>query len=392
MNLQQMTRRRNLLPLQFPLRETPHATIETNRTCNIRCRHCYNLDKELVKSLDTVKREIDATLAKRNVQSLTLLGGEPTLHPDLAAIVATVKSRGRKCQLLTNGVVFLKETGDRLLDQIIAAGVDKIVLHVDSGQRHVHGDLERARRILFGKMEARKVTFSLALTIDPDSAGEIPSLVKRYARYRYFDGILSLVARDGLRRDGPRPTLENEYVRLRQELRLEPVSYVPSNLGEDRVRWLIYFYMINAATGKAYGLSSELCGLFGWIYRKIRRRRFFLLRTNPAWSRWLAPLLGLADVSLRPWQAGALFSLGRSSAAFRAIRFQSIIIQNPAEYDERLGRYEICYHCPDATLRNGRLTPVCIADLVSPANGDGGGIHQDLAREVHGHLGENAFT
>lgn len=30
-------------PLKYPPRDVPHATIETNRTCNLNCRSCYTL-------------------------------------------------------------------------------------------------------------------------------------------------------------------------------------------------------------------------------------------------------------------------------------------------------------------------------------------------------------
>jgi MoaA/NifB/PqqE/SkfB family radical SAM enzyme len=45
--------------LKYSARDVPHVTIETNRTCNIRCRSCYNLDRDGVKPLAAVKEEID---------------------------------------------------------------------------------------------------------------------------------------------------------------------------------------------------------------------------------------------------------------------------------------------------------------------------------------------
>ena len=29
----------------------------------------------------------------------------------------------------------------------------------------------------------------------------------------------------------------------------------------------------------------------------------------------------------------------------------------------------MCYHCPDATIRNGKLTPLCLADYINPMEG-----------------------
>nr|NIQ17597.1 radical SAM protein [Candidatus Aenigmarchaeota archaeon] len=180
----------NLKPLKLSVRETPHLTLETNLTCNIRCRGCYNLYKTYVKPLSQVKSEIDLALQKRNLETITLLGGEPTLHPDLVEIIRYTKSKKVICEMLTNGVVFLEDKNDHLLDEIIRAGLDRIVLHVDVGQSHIHQDIDGVRHRLFRKFEQRRIFFSLSITIYHDNKNEIPSLMKRFARYRYFDGIL----------------------------------------------------------------------------------------------------------------------------------------------------------------------------------------------------------
>jgi len=151
--------------LKYSPREVPHGTIEPNRTCNIRCRHCYNLDRDFVKGLDLVKQEIDLLARKRNLQVISLLGGEPTLHPNLYEIVAHIKSKTIACQILTNGIVYLNAGGGQLLDRLIASGIDKIIVHIDRGQDHIHGDIEKVRDKIFSILEAKKVLFSLSLTL-----------------------------------------------------------------------------------------------------------------------------------------------------------------------------------------------------------------------------------
>ena len=81
-------------PLKYPLKETPHLTIEPNRTCNMECRSCYTLNKHYVKPLDKVKKEIDLAVAKRKLETISLLGGEPTLHPHLSEIIRYIKLKG----------------------------------------------------------------------------------------------------------------------------------------------------------------------------------------------------------------------------------------------------------------------------------------------------------
>ena len=222
----------NLKPLKLSMRETPHLTIETNLTCNIRCRGCYNLYKTYVKPLDQIKSEVDLALKKRNLETITILGGEPTLHPDLVEVIRYIKSKNVICEILTNGVVFLKDREDRLLDRIIQAGLDRIVLHVDVGQSHIHEDIDEVRHTLFKKLEKRKIFFSLSITIYNDNKGKIPSLMKEYSRYRYFDGILSILEMDtpnNFFKDyvpGKSPQLLDEYKRISEELRVEPADIV----------------------------------------------------------------------------------------------------------------------------------------------------------------------
>jgi hypothetical protein len=50
------------------------------------------------------------------------------------------------------------------------------------------------------------------------------------------------------------------------------------------------------------------------------------------------------------------------------LRAQFITIQAPPVIDFAAKRASVCHGCPDATVRNGRLVPVCIADLVAPLN------------------------
>lgn len=390
MDVSQILANKGLRALKLPLRQVPHVTIETNRTCNVHCQSCYNLNKSYVKSFETIKVEVDLALQKRNIQIFSLMGGEPTLHPQLPEIVAYIKSKKRLCQVLTNGIVFLQESGDGLLNRLIAAGIDRILLHVDSGQKDIHRDIEQVRRALFQKMEEKSVPFLLSLTIYEDSVGTIPQAILRYSEYRYFAGILALVERNGILSGTRRPRLEDEYVHISRELMLEPVTYIPSNLRDRKVCWLLYFYLINSTTKKTFGLSTELCMLFGWFYKLIHGRHFFVFKRGTAAEPWLSGMAGLAETAVHPKRTGEFLKLISRPLGFRALRLHHVAVQNLAEFNKGNNRYEFCYHCPDATIRNGKLIPVCIADQVSPLNSDRENIVVDknLLREVYEHLEE----
>ncbi len=376
--------------LKYSLRDSPHATIEPNRTCNIRCRCCYNLDRNGVKPLGLVKKEIDIAAAKRNLQVITLLGGEPTLHPDLERIIAEIKSRGLMCHILTNGIRLLDDRDGRYLDALVRAGVDKIFVHIDAGQSHVHGDIEAARRALFAKLEARRVPFALSMTIGNGDQQALPALIRRYSRYRYFDGVLAVLARDPLPPRSQDAQLLDEYISLADELGIEPSNYIPSNVSDHEICWLIYSYFVNPASGRAFSLSPLFDRIYRTGYKIVTGRQAFAIPPRPRLYEMASAVICLADTFLHPrkWASFRRFMSGASP--FHAGRFHFIAIQTPPEFDEDIHRLRFCYNCPDATIRNGMLTPVCIADHINPLNHIQGrrAIQADWYRPVYEELGE----
>lgn len=377
-------------PLKYPLRDTPHATIETNRTCNMQCRLCYTLDRRSMKTRAEIEGEIELALEKRNLQTITLLGGEPTLHPQLPEVVAFVKSRKLKCQILTNGLIFLQDDQDRLLDRLLASGVDRILLHVDSGQSHIYGNLEDVRRRLFQKLERKKVHFGLSLTIYEDERGSMSGLIKKYTPYKYFDGILSVLARDPGAPDRQIVSLTGEYRSLERGLRVGPSAYIPSSSQDGRIFWLIYLYFINALNGKTLALSPVTHRVVTTFYRILRGRHLFSIILKPSRQRLALLCLSTLEFFLHPGKIGDIAGFVWSSCLRDAIRFQFIAIQTPPGFDPEENGYLICYHCPDATIRNGMLTPVCIADFINPLDGHSpdGELSRDLYRLAYTHLGE----
>lgn len=100
--------------------------------CNLACRHCY-INKEQhgthMLSLATIKKWLDLFLDRSEpgkVESsarsnLILLGGEPTMHPDLAKIIGYAKSKGFAVTVDSNGYLFhdlLDRTNPEVLDYL----------------------------------------------------------------------------------------------------------------------------------------------------------------------------------------------------------------------------------------------------------------------------------
>jgi organic radical activating enzyme len=363
---------REINPMMIPAEDVPHIAIEPTMRCNIQCRICYNLSRNYEKSLDEICAEIDLARAKRNLDTISLLGGEPTLHPDIVQIIRYIRSCGLHCQLLTNGITLLEDTQNLLLDQLVYAGVDRILLHMDSGQSHVHHNIEENIYTLFTKFEKRKIAFSLVITIYDDNLDRIPLVLRKYAKFKYFDGILGTLERDArlvmnrIYTSLTRSNLLKVYNRIHQHMRIEPTTYLPTSLDNKNISWLFYFYYINAESGKTFMISPTLNKWFRKIYRLLSGHHVFGMTVNQTFKSLMFLITALLELLIHPYRIGDLLRLLKDSSMLKFIRFHYIVIQDGPRYNVEKDCLEICYHCPDATIRNGIITPVCLADRINP--------------------------
>jgi AdoMet-dependent heme synthase len=91
-----------------------NATVELTQRCNIRCRHCYNFDRDTPRafcndgSTELSTPEIlgaISALAEAGCLFLSVTGGEALLHPDLFAFLRHAGTSNMAVQLLTNGLL-----------------------------------------------------------------------------------------------------------------------------------------------------------------------------------------------------------------------------------------------------------------------------------------------
>ena len=90
-----------------------NATIELTRRCNIRCRHCYNFDRDLPRDPCGDRPELStaevvaaiSALHQAGCLFLSFTGGEALLHPDLFTFMDHAGRLNMAVQLLTNGLL-----------------------------------------------------------------------------------------------------------------------------------------------------------------------------------------------------------------------------------------------------------------------------------------------
>ncbi|HZU25753.1 MAG TPA: radical SAM protein [Bryobacteraceae bacterium] len=98
------------------------------RRCNLSCAYCNEYDKTSSPvPLEAMLRRIDR-LADLGATIITLSGGEPTLHPDLDAIIARIRQRGAIATLITNGLLLTPER----ITALNRAGLDYLQISIDN--------------------------------------------------------------------------------------------------------------------------------------------------------------------------------------------------------------------------------------------------------------------
>jgi MoaA/NifB/PqqE/SkfB family radical SAM enzyme len=88
----------------------PHRlSVELANICNLHCSYCFRSEENLYSThaeffpLELLRRVIDEAREAANITRVNFTGGEPTLHPQFAAILETVAAADLQASFVTNG-------------------------------------------------------------------------------------------------------------------------------------------------------------------------------------------------------------------------------------------------------------------------------------------------
>jgi GTP 3',8-cyclase len=122
--------------------------------CNLRCTYCMPADglpwlptDEALTDAEVV-RLLTVAVERLGITKLRFTGGEPLLRPGLAGIIAastalpTADGRPPETSLTTNGLGL-----DKRLDDLVAAGLDRVNISLDSLDRATYARLSRRDRL-----------------------------------------------------------------------------------------------------------------------------------------------------------------------------------------------------------------------------------------------------
>jgi hypothetical protein len=119
----------------YRVTDNPNVVIEPTAYCNLRCADCYRESNDptkpqVVMPIDEVKHTIDEALSLRSFQTLSFLGGEPLLYPQLDEAILYGVRKGLSVGVYTNGLLLHRFRARELK----ALGVSYIYVHVDRHQ------------------------------------------------------------------------------------------------------------------------------------------------------------------------------------------------------------------------------------------------------------------
>lgn len=167
--------------------------------CNLKCTHCYinpaqHGDRTL--SLETIETWLRAINIERSKANLILLGGEPTLHPELAKIVQRTKAMGfNSITVDTNGYLF-----HDFLDKVTPEDLDAVSFSLDGANAAINDPLRGKGSFdhcLAGIQKAKAKGFFTSLIYTCSSTNirqlyQMVPLIKQLGIDRFFIQVIGL--------------------------------------------------------------------------------------------------------------------------------------------------------------------------------------------------------
>ena len=354
-----------MMRLPWHGKTVPHGVLDILRGCNCRCAACYNGTRTAdCKTLDQLKAELDVLRRHRNLRSVSLSGGEPLMHPRILEIVRWLTGEGLVATSLTNGILFTDELAARLAE----AGLKMVSLHIQKGQVRPDvgdGDFRALLRRKGGLARRHGIFPAMVETIAAGDRAGFAEMARFFRETPAFEYALVTIAGDfgAIRSDVARPDVRpGTMLEALDAEGFSPAVFVGGRYRRDVPRWyVLQSVQATGQDGRETGWNRTRPGLveraFLWGYALLCRKSLHWVPTSSAKLKIRLLVNGLTGGHFSTF----LFAL-RAILRGWTVREKHIIVQLPP-HSLGDGRIECCDNCPDATVRNGRLQPVCLADL-----------------------------
>lgn len=359
----------------------PHAALDLLRGCNVRCDHCYNTAATACKPFEQLSTELDLLTGFRNLDMLTLTGGEPLLHPDLERVVRLVKSRNIHPVVLTNGLLL----DDAKAASLAEAGCTMVIVHIQEGQQR--GDLpdadssEAVARLRSEKaalITRHNMIAGLSVTLPPDDLPFVRRTFTAFAESPDFEYLLCTVARDisclagwHVTIDKATPPANNPGTHAElfdasgitgalEQSGMAFFSWLGGFVYPDRPRWMAFAGVQLRGTDAVLAIRPMPPSLFEWcamrLFKRLAGRWPVIMKHTTRQTRTKLLFNALTGGNIRNL-ALTFRSFGRRRLIEKHVLFE--------QFPEVIapGVLEFCGDCIDATVQDGKLIPACLADI-----------------------------
>lgn len=368
--------------------DNPIGWLEVTDVCNIHCKGCYRQNLEGHFPLERLKEEVLLMKEWRNIDNVSLAGGEPLCHPEIDDLVEFIRKQGIKPYLLTNGEAVTEERM-RTLKKLGLAGV---AFHVDMMQnrrgwegKDEIGLLPLRDQCVDVMASVGGIPTSFGITVCRDNFEQIPELVRwGIKNIKYVQGQTFITYRGALVKPGVRYTVAGREVDVDEDKlgyateeapeeftitsndvyhliknnipEYDAAAYLGGTERHDSFKWLMGF-MVGSDDGW-YGAVGPKTVEFSQAVYHFFHGSYFAYSRKCGLGRKVF-LAGLFDPKVRSL-TGRFFS-NPFRFFYKPIYGQSIgIIQAPDVLPD--GRVDMCDACPDLTVYKGQLIHSCRMD------------------------------
>lgn len=358
--------------------DNPNGWIEPISYCNIYCPGCYRGSEqkgvsEEPLSLEVVEKQIDWLIANRNIHTLSIAGGEPTLYPFLKETIAYANKKKLRVMLFTNALIMTREWAEELA----LAGLTQLVIHVDRFQKRADMETISAMQLRQNFVDQLKGIPNLQLGfIQPISASceqELASLMDFLKlNFSKVNLMIFTIYRNICNSDQPNDLLDNELKithllnSIRKFTTVVPTAYLPSVGDAKEPTWL--FSQRFGVDGAIFGdVSSSLYKLVHERYRSKNGRSLFVSRSNTVfWSSLLK--FSFKNSIFKTIKNYLLHGIKTGNWNKGNLNFQTfLLLRGPMKVN---GTWDLCDGCPDRMIYNGKLVPSCILENLKNQKND----------------------
>ena len=379
---------RTLYRLPWTLPDNAISWLEPTSACNLECDGCY---RENIagshKPLAMVTQEVDAFMRLRNVDGISVAGGDPLMHPEIVEIVRMIARKGIKPVINTNGGKLTIE----LLKDLKKAGAYGFTFHIDSKQGRPRwknkNEVElNELRLQYAEMLAGVGGLSCAFnsTVYEDTLPSVPDLVEWAARHIDIVNVMVFILyraavpqlpfdwyAGGKKIDmgvlaygeSHERKIDLKSMHVVAEIRkrfpdFSPCAYLNGTEKADSYKWLL--------TGRI-GSKERMYGYVGPKFMEIMQTMHhlgtgrYLAYEKPALTKKGRSMMLLASLDRGVRKIAARYAADAFRHPLRlasGLHYQSVMIIQPVDFLEN-GYQNMCDGCPDMTLWNGELVWSC---------------------------------